>query len=122
MAQAVCDVGSERRRNTQAEEPACQRWNQRLAARRIEHHHRTRVDQARFHRSGARGLCRVQIMARLTGCPLVRRQHARHGWSYTEPPDRGLSVVRVWTRSSMVSSVTSSGLVSRWSWVSSKPP
>jgi len=43
-------------------------------------------------------------------------------WSYPEPPDLDLSVVRVWTRSSMASSVTSSGLVSRWSWVSSKPP
>jgi len=47
--------------------------------------------RARFRRSGAWGLCRVQIMARLTGCPLVRRQHTRHAGP---TPSRPISTSR----------------------------
>ena len=45
MAKAVRNVGRERRRDAQAQEPPCQRWNRHLPPRRVEHHHRAGVDQ-----------------------------------------------------------------------------
>jgi len=46
MAQTVRDVGRQGRRETQAGEPPRERGNRRLAARGVQHHHRTGVDQA----------------------------------------------------------------------------
>jgi hypothetical protein len=45
MTQAVRDVRREGRGNSQTEQPPGERWNRQISARRVEHHHRTGVDQ-----------------------------------------------------------------------------
>ena len=85
MTQAVRDVGRQGRRDTEAEEPTRQRRNRRLAARRIEHHHRTRVDQT-VHRERDHA-CRPtrlavrphEIVSVLVGRDCSHRCDAQHG-------------------------------------------
>ena len=85
MAQAVRDVGRERRRDTQAEQPPRQRRNRRLAARRVKHHHRTRVDQAvyreRDHAGRPAGLTvrPHKIVSMFVGRHRSDRRDAEHG-------------------------------------------
>ena len=85
MAQAVGDVGRKRRRDAQAKEPPRQRGNRRLAARRVKHHHRTRVDQPVYRKRDHAGRpARLtvrphEIVGMFVGRHRGYRRNAEHG-------------------------------------------
>jgi hypothetical protein len=85
VTEAVGDVGCERRRDAQAEQPPRKRGNRRLAARRVKHHHRTRVDQA-IQRERNHVGCPARLTVRpheivgmLVGRHRSNRRDAEHG-------------------------------------------
>jgi WD40 repeat protein len=89
MAQAVRHAGRQRRCDTQAEQPPRQPRNRRLPARRVQHHHRTGIDQpvhCERHQAG----CPAHLTVRphqVIGM-LIRRHRGHRGDAHHGPGGR----------------------------------